>query len=116
MKVTVKLADLRAAAASKNRDSGSTGRGITSTGVATISPEIDLRGKMVDEASLELDKYLDAAMLAGLQQVHIIHGKGTGALGRGLHEYLKTHCAVAGFRYGGAGEGGSGVTVVSIKQ
>ncbi len=74
-----------------------------------------MRGQMVEEASLSLEKYLDSAMLAGLGQVTVIHGKGTGALGRGLQEYLKTHPAVSGFRYGGAGEGGSGVTVVTIK-
>jgi DNA mismatch repair protein MutS2 len=55
-------------------------------------------------------------MLAGLTQVHIIHGKGTGALGRGLHDFLRDHPGVEEFRYGGAGEGGSGVTVVKIKQ
>lgn len=115
MKVTVKISDLRTTAPVRKEDSN-LGRNVAKTSIATISPEIDLRGKMVDEASIELDKYLDAAMLAGLSQVHIIHGKGTGALGRGLQDYLRDHAAVAGFRYGGAGEGGSGVTVVTIKQ
>ena len=114
MKVNVKLADLRLA--EEKEPAEKKGRSRTSTSAATISPEIDLRGQMVEEASLNLDKYLDIAMLAGLSQVRVIHGKGTGALGRGLQEYLKTHPAVSGFRYGGAGEGGSGVTIVSIKD
>lgn len=111
MKVNVGLGDLRLAdpPPPENR-----GRTITSTGAATISPSIDLRGRMVEEAGIDLEKYLDSAVLAGLAQVTVIHGKGTGALGRGLQEYLKTHPAVAAYRYGGAGEGGSGVTVVSL--
>lgn len=116
MKVTVKVSDLRLTAAQHRKADTGAGRNTARTSAATISPEIDLRGRMVEDASIELDKYLDAAMLAGLPQVHIIHGKGTGALGRGLHEYLKTHSAVKGFRYGGAGEGGSGVTVVQIRE
>jgi DNA mismatch repair protein MutS2 len=68
----------------------------------------------LDEAILEVDKYLDEAVLAGLHEVSLIHGKGTGALRRGLNEYLKTHPQVVGFRLGGEGEGGSGVTVVSL--
>lgn len=112
MKVNVKLTDLRLA---EQEPAEGKGRSITSTSAATISPEIDLRGQMVEEACLNLEKYLDSAMLSGLNQVSVIHGKGTGALGRGLQEYLKTHPAVSDFRYGVAGEGGSGVTVVKIK-
>ncbi len=113
MKVNVKLADLRLS--ERETSVEGKGRSITSTAAASISPEIDLRGQMVEEASLSLEKYLDSAMLAGLGQVSVIHGKGTGALGRGLQEYLRTHPAVSGFRYGVAGEGGSGVTVVTMK-
>jgi len=116
MKATVKLSDIRLTATPHKQDSSSAGRGMIKTSAANISSEIHVRGKLVDEATIEVEKYLDAAMMAGLGQVSIIHGKGTGALGRGLHEYLKTHSAVAGFRYGGAGEGGSGVTVVTIKE
>ena len=112
MKVNAKLTDLRLA---QEESVGGKGRKIVSTSAATISPEIDLRGQMVEEACLNLEKYLDSAVLAGLTQVTVIHGKGTGALGRGLQEYLKTHPAVAEFRYGAAGEGGSGVTVVTIR-
>lgn len=116
MKVTVKLEDIRVTASAHKQAASGAGRGVAKAAIATISPELDLRGKMVDEASVLLDKYLDSAMLAGLKQVHIIHGKGTGALGRGLQEYIKSHSAVSGFRYGGAGEGGSGVTVVTLRE
>jgi DNA mismatch repair protein MutS2 len=116
MKVNVGLADLRLAESTGVQTAPGSVRSLAKTSAANISPEIDLRGRLVGEASIEVDKYLDGAMLAGLSQVSIIHGKGTGALGRGLHEYLKTHPAVAEFRYGGAGEGGSGVTIVTIKE
>jgi len=81
-----------------------------------FSPELDLRGKLVDESCLEVDKFLDSAMLAGMAQVSIIHGKGTGALGRGIQDYLRTHRAVDSFRFGMPGEGGHGVTVVKLKE
>lgn len=112
MKVNAKLTDLRL---TEEESVKGKGRSIVSTSAATISPEIDLRGQMVEEACLHLEKYMDSAVLAGLAQISIIHGKGTGALGRGIQEYLKAHPSVSGFRYGVAGEGGSGVTVVAIK-
>ena len=115
MKVNVKFEDLRLVSAPARPEPDKVS-GRVDTGIASISPQIDLRGKLVDEACLELDRYLDAALLAGLSQVHIIHGKGTGALGRGIREFLRTHSAVADFRYGSAGEGGSGVTVATIKS
>lgn len=111
IRVNAKLTDLRLVA---EKASPPKGRTTTSTGVATVSAEIDLRGQMVEEASLNLDKYLDSAVLAGLQQVSVIHGKGTGALGRGLQEYLKLHPLVTAIRYGSVGEGGSGVTIVTL--
>jgi DNA mismatch repair protein MutS2 len=80
-----------------------------------VRPELDLRGKMVDEAILEIDKYLDDAILAGYKQVYLIHGKGTGALRNGVQEFLRTHRSVKSFRLGGHGEGGAGVTVVELR-
>ncbi|HET7558978.1 MAG TPA: endonuclease MutS2, partial [Limnochordia bacterium] len=79
-----------------------------------ISPELDLRGHTIDEAVARIDKYLDDAVLAGLSEVRLIHGKGTGALRAGVAEYLRTHPAVGGFRLGEAGEGGDGVTVAAL--
>lgn len=80
-----------------------------------ISSQIDLRGLTLDEAIERVDKYLDDAFLAGLEQVTIIHGKGTGKLRRGLQEYLKEHRQVKDYRLGVPNEGGTGVTVVKIK-
>lgn len=80
------------------------------------SLELDLRGQTVDDALLRVDKYLDDASVAGLPQVHIIHGKGTGALRTAVREYLKTHPGVKSYRFGGQAEGGSGVTVVELKK
>jgi DNA mismatch repair protein MutS2 len=81
----------------------------------SVRPELDLRGMMVDEAIPEIDRYLDQAILAGYKQVHLIHGKGTGALRAGVQEFLRRHRAVKSFRLGAHGEGGSGVTVVELR-
>lgn len=80
-----------------------------------VPPELDLRGKMVEEAIVEIDKYLDDAILAGYKQVSLIHGKGTGALRSGVQEFLRKHRSVKSFRLGSHGEGGSGVTIVELR-
>ena len=89
------------------------GKGINKA--AHISSDINLLGKTVDEAVAELDKYLDDAYLAGLNQVTIVHGKGTGALRKGIHTYLKRQSHVKSFRLGVFGEGEAGVTIVEFK-
>ncbi len=81
---------------------------------ASVPPVLDLRGKTVDDALLDLDKYLDDAQLAGLGRVTVIHGKGTGALRHAVQEFLAHRPGVAGFRLGMEGEGGSGVTIVDL--
>ena len=81
----------------------------------TLRSEIDLRGKLVEEGLEELDKYLDDAVLTGINQVSVIHGKGTGALRAGVHQFLKKHSQVTDFRLGEFGEGDSGVTIVILK-
>lgn len=83
--------------------------------VSQISPEIDIRGMMVDEAIDVVSKYLDDAVIAGLSRILIIHGKGTGALRKGIQEYLKNHRNVLSFTLGDMDEGGSGVTAVKLK-
>ena len=83
--------------------------------VSAVQREIDIRGMLVDEAEAVVGKYLDDAVLAGMSQVLIIHGKGTGALRKGIQEYLKTHMNVLSLAMGDMNEGGSGVTVVELK-
>lgn len=80
-----------------------------------VKLELDLRGERYEDALLRTEKYLDDALLANYHRVSIIHGKGTGALRQGIQQYLKTHKRVKSFRYGEAGEGGFGVTVVELK-
>lgn len=82
---------------------------------STISPEINLIGKMVDEALSTMDKYLDDAYLAHLSQVRVVHGKGTGALRQAVHKHLKKLKIVKSFRLGEFGEGDAGVTIVEFK-
>jgi DNA mismatch repair protein MutS2 len=80
-----------------------------------VRMELDVRGHTVEEAIIRIDKYLDEAVVDGLGQVSIIHGKGTGALGLGIQKYLRKHRLVKSFRWGGQGEGGLGATVVELK-
>ena len=111
----------------KNRSSGKKGgaenSGWTSGGgygtmtkSFSISPEINLIGKTTDEAIPELDKYLDDAYLAHLPQVRVIHGRGTGALKKAVHQFLRNCRHVASYRLGEFGEGGTGVTIVEFTQ
>ena len=80
-----------------------------------ISAEINVIGQNVDEACIEIDKYLDNCYLNGLASIRIVHGKGTGALRNGIHKFLKTHPHVKNFRVGTFGEGEMGVTIVELK-
>ena len=82
---------------------------------ATISPEINLIGKTVDEALSVLDKYLDDAYLSHLSQVRVVHGKGTGALRQAVHSHLKHLKNVKSYHLGAFGEGDAGVTIVEFK-
>ncbi|MDR1800302.1 MAG: endonuclease MutS2 [Lachnospiraceae bacterium] len=82
----------------------------------TIRPEINLLGKTVDEATAELDKYLDDAYLSHLNPVRIVHGKGTGALRQGIHRYLKNNSHIKSYKLAEFGEGDAGVTVVEFKK
>lgn len=82
---------------------------------ATVSPEINLIGKTVDEAMSLLDKYLDDAYLAHLHTVRIVHGKGTGALRKAVHSHLKRQKYVKEFHLGEFGEGDAGVTIAEFE-
>ena len=83
---------------------------------SSVSTEINLLGKTVDEAVAELDKYLDDAYLAHLPSVRIVHGKGTGALRKGVHNYLRRQKHVSNFHLAEFGEGDAGVTIVEFKK
>jgi DNA mismatch repair protein MutS2 len=79
-----------------------------------LQEEVDVRGMTVDEAIAELSKWLDDAMLAGATHLRIIHGKGTGALREGIHDYLRKHRYVSHFQLADLNEGGSGATEVRL--
>ena len=82
----------------------------------SVSTEINLLGKTVDEALAELDKYLDDAYLAHLPSVRIVHGKGTGALRNAVQNHLRRVKYVKSFRLGEFGEGDAGVTIAEFKK
>lgn len=81
----------------------------------SISPSIDVRGKNMDDAVMDVEKYIDDAFISGLEQVTVIHGRGEGILRKGIQEMLKHHRNVKTFRKGGFNEGGDGVTVIKLK-
>jgi DNA mismatch repair protein MutS2 len=115
LKTVVSHAELRRAPSPETRPE------IQRTGVSGVAApeltatEIDVRGLRVDEAMPIVDKALDSASLAGVSELRIIHGKGTGQLGRGLREFLRDHPQAAGFAQAGDKEGGSGVTIVTVR-
>ncbi|MDR1194150.1 MAG: endonuclease MutS2 [Peptococcaceae bacterium] len=130
MRLTVSRRDLELLTEEKpeygegRRDRGGHDRGLAASGHAglgagkarTISPELHLRGKYLEDALEEAEKYLDDAYLAGLAQVRIIHGKGTGALRKAIREMAAKHPLVSGARPGGYDEGGEGVTVLEMRK
>ncbi len=85
------------------------------TAAARSRSELDVRGKRFVEAEPLVERWIDEAMLAGNSQLRLIHGKGTGMLGRGLQEYLRSHPSVSEVRYGNEDEGSAGVTIVELK-
>ncbi|MGY5338859.1 endonuclease MutS2 [Levilactobacillus spicheri] len=88
---------------------------IQRTGSSGMSPTLDLRGHRYEEAMAEVDRYIDSALLAGYPSVTIIHGKGTGALRKGVTEYLKRNNRIKSFGFSPANAGGDGSTVVRFK-
>ncbi len=115
MKVNVHISTLRRAASEERDRAKFKSKTIMSSKSQTIKNEIDLRGKNIEEAILDLDKYLDDVYISGLKEVFVIHGKGTGALREGLQSYFRKHRIIKSFRVGKYGEGGTGVTVLEIK-
>lgn len=117
MKITVRLKDITKVEEGLKEKKERQGIGdIVSHKARDIRTELDLRGLTVDEAVLEVEKYVDDAYLAGLSQAYIIHGKGTGALRGAITDLVKKHPHVKTHRIGGYNEGGHGVTVVEFKK
>lgn len=122
LKMKVKLSDLEplrkdgsAASAGKKPQAKAAATAVKRTRDDNIRTELDLRGATLDEAIMEVDRFLDEAFLSNLGQVYIIHGKGTGALRTGVQEFLRKHKQVKSYRLGNYGEGGAGVTVAELR-
>ena len=112
MKMKVPLKQLRVIEQEKPKAS----KVMRSTAAAkTVPMEVDVRGMNLEEATEAVDTYLADAVMAGLNEVSIIHGKGTGVLRTGIQKHLKRHLNVKSFRDGMYGEGEQGVTVVMLK-
>ena len=120
MKLTVKASDVRLLEEAEVREKKEAQRQVTThirlAGARAAVNELDIRGLMTDEADLQVDQFLDNALMGKLNVVTIIHGKGTGALRKAVHQQLKHHRAVKSFRLGRYGEGEDGVTVVELRQ
>lgn len=115
MKMKQPLSGLRAAGkADMPKKERGAKRGIN-IAARNVSLELDVRGQLPEEALDNVDKYLDDCMMAGVSEVSIVHGKGTGVLRSEITTHLRRHPHVADFRLGRYGEGESGVTVVTIK-
>ena len=119
IKTNFKLEDLRKSNSKENKNSLNKNQNLRSVKRTitqkNVSQEINVIGQNVDEACFAIDKYLDNCYLAGLNQVSIVHGKGTGALRKGIHAFLRTNPHVKSFRLGTFGEGEMGVTIVELK-
>ena len=97
------------------RNYGGTHKTKTQINTRSFNNEINVIGKTVDDAIMSVDEFIDAAVVAGMSQIWVIHGMGTGRLRAGLHEHFRHHKNVAQFRLGVYGEGESGVTVLTLK-
>ena len=112
MKLKAHLSQLRLLEKPKEKKKSSVQ---VSTGDRAVRLSCDVRGMALGEALDEVEQYLDEAVMAGLHEVTIVHGKGTGVLREGIQKHLKTYPGVASFRRGKYGEGEEGVTVVELK-
>ena len=115
MKINVHVTNLKLVddQIAETRKAGSGKLGMSKS--MNISTQVDIRGANVDEAVEILGKFLDDAAIAGLSEITIIHGKGTGMLRNGVHQYLKSNSHVKSHRLGKYGEGEAGVTIVTLK-
>jgi len=115
MKMNVQITDCRLTAEGTSGKNKIKKSEMDFSKVTSVNREIDIRGLMVDEAEIILDKYIDDAILAGLTKVLVIHGKGTGALRKGVRTYLKYHHGVQDISIGELNEGGDGATMVQLR-
>ena len=120
MKLTVKASEVRLVEEAELQEKKKIQRQVQTSirlaGARAACNEIDLRGMMTDEAELAVERFLDNAVMGKLNEVTIIHGKGTGALRKAVQQLLRRHPKVKSFRLGRYGEGEDGVTVVELKQ
>lgn len=116
LKTRVKLNNLKHAKREKKVKSTTYFTSASTNGVnSLLKMQLDLRGKTVEEALIELDKFIDNAVLNNLKSITILHGKGSGKLRAAVHKYLKENKYVKAFHLGNFGEGDTGVTIVEIK-
>jgi len=115
MKMSVNVGRIRLVDAPKAKKPQSTVRRTVTRANTGSKTEIDLRGRTAEEAIMELDRFIDSAMLSGMNFVHCIHGKGTGVLRKAIHEHLRRHKQVRSWRLGVYGEGEDGVTIIELK-
>jgi DNA mismatch repair protein MutS2 len=115
MKITVPLNTIEKSGKPSQTETSSYAKSMIKNKSRSVKTELDIRGTNIEEASIEVDKYLDDAYVSGLKEVTIIHGKGTGALRAGIEKMLKKHKHVRTYRIGAYGEGGMGVTIVELK-
>lgn len=116
MKMKVSLDDMELiASAPVNKPVQRTAANVKRTRDENVRTELDLRGTNLEEALIEVDRFIDEAYLANLGQIYIIHGKGTGILRSGISDYLRRHKHIKSYRLGNYGEGGNGVTVAELK-
>ena len=112
--LTLNLAELQAAEPSENSDLDTKTNISTSKTSSVAKLQIDLRGMRVDEALRETEKHLDSALVSGMGFIHILHGKGTGALMEAIHEFLREQSFVTNFHFANEDQGGAGITVVEL--
>jgi Mismatch repair ATPase (MutS family) len=113
LKMKFKDEDLEKVQSSKDEDEPKPTM-VRRTKSSGLSSKLDLRGKRYEEAMTELDRYIDEALLAGYNQVTIVHGFGTGVIRKGVTKYLQSNPRVKSFGYAPASSGGSGATIVDL--
>ncbi|MBR5231457.1 MAG: endonuclease MutS2 [Clostridia bacterium] len=115
MKMNVNITQLRLISQKKTQQKKSSVHVHSQSQSRTVRMECDVRGMALDEALMEVERYLDEAVMAGMNEVSIVHGKGTGILRQGIQRHLKTYPHVKSYRSGVYGEGEMGVTIVTLK-